>query len=179
MRNEFHEDLDDLDVMVKSALQSLRDTDIHENLVVVRLDSLLARLVERPIHPNADIAYQPMDISIQGKPLALQRAFGNLLDNAVLYGDRVQVHLSRMGSMALVEIRDFGPGLSEAAISAAFEPHVRLANGQERNRGGSGLGLGISRNIVQAHGGEIRLRNHAEGGLVVSVLLPALPDNTA
>ncbi len=176
MRNEFHEDLDDLDVMVKSALQSLRDTDIHENLVLVRLDSLLARLVERPIHPNAVIAYTPMAISIQGKPLALQRALGNLLDNAVLYGDRVQVRLSRMGPMALVEIRDFGPGLSEASISAAFEPHVRLAHGQERNRAGSGLGLGIARNIVQAHGGEIRLHNHAEGGLVVSVLLPALPD---
>ena len=176
MRNEFHEDLDDLDVMVKSALQSLRDTDIHENLVLVRLDSLLARLVERPIHPNAVIAYTPMAISIQGKPLALQRALGNLLDNAVLYGDRVQVRLSRMGPMALVEIRDFGPGLSEASISAAFEPHVRLAHGQERNRAGSGLGLGIARNIVQAHGGEIRLHNHAEGGLVVSVLLLALPD---
>lgn len=179
MRNEFHEDLDDLDVMVKSALQSVRDTDIHENLVEVRLDSLLARLVDRPIHPNAVITYLPMDIRIQGKPLALQRAFGNLLDNAVLYGDRVQVRLSRAGTMALVEIRDFGPGLNEGAMTTAFEPHVRLANGQARNRGGSGLGLGISRNIVQAHGGEIRLHNHAEGGLVVSVLLPALPDNAA
>ena len=176
MRNEFHEDLDDLDVMVKSALQSLRDTDIHENLVEVRLDSLLARLVQRPIHPNADITYLPRPMRIQGKPLALQRALSNLLDNAVLYGDRVQVRLSRMGNRALVEIRDFGPGLPEASMSAAFEPHVRLGYGQERNRAGSGLGLGISRNIVQAHGGEIRLHNHAEGGLVVSVLLPAMPD---
>jgi signal transduction histidine kinase len=179
MRNEFHEDLDDLDVMVKSALQSVRDTDIHENLVLVRLDSLLARLVERPIHPNARIDYQPLAIRIQGKPLALQRAFGNLLDNAVLYGDRVQVRLGRMGQMALVESRDFGPGLPEAAMSAAFEPQVRLAYGQERNRGGTGLGLGISRNIVQAHGGEIRLHNHAQGGLVVSVLLPAMPADEA
>ncbi len=179
MRNEFHEDLDDLDVMVNSALQSVRDTDIHENLVVVRMDSLLARLVERPIHPNAAIAYQPMAIRIHGKPLALQRALGNLLDNAVLYGDRVQVRLSRMGTMALVEIRDYGPGLPEASMTAVFEPHLRLPYGQERNRGGSGLGLGISRNIVQAHGGEIRLHNHTEGGLVVSVLLPAMPDNEA
>ncbi len=176
MRNEFHEDLDDLDVMVKAALQSLRDTDIYENLVEVRLDGLLARLVKRPIHPNANITYHPMPMRIHGKPLALQRAFGNLLDNAVLYGDRVQVRLSRIGNLALVEIRDFGPGLPEVSISAAFEPHVRLGHGQQRNRAGSGLGLGISRNIVQAHGGEIRLHNHDEGGLVVSVLLPAMPE---
>jgi signal transduction histidine kinase len=179
MRNEFHEDLDDLDVMVKSALQTLRDTDIHENLVEVRLDSLLARLVQRPIHPNADITYLPKPMRILGKPLALQRALGNLLDNAVLYGDRVQVRLSRMGNLALVEIRDFGPGLPESAMTTAFEPHARLGNGRERNHAGSGLGLGISRNIVQAHGGEIRLHNHADGGLVVSVLLPAMPDEAA
>jgi signal transduction histidine kinase len=73
-----------------------------------------------------------------------------------------------------VEIRDFGPGLREASIAAAFEPHVRLAHGQRSNRSGSGLGLGISRNIVQAHGGEIRLYNHAQGGLVALVLLPAI-----
>ena len=176
MRNEFHEDLDDLDVMVKSSLQSLRDTDIHENLVVVRLDLVMERLVARPIHPNAEIDFVPVAISIHGKPLALQRAFGNLLDNAVLYGDRVQVRMSRMGNRALVEIRDFGPGLPESSMAAAFEPHVRLGHGQDRNRGGSGLGLGISRNIIQAHGGEISLHNHAEGGLVVSVLLPAMLD---
>lgn len=176
MRNEFHEDLDDLDVMVKSSLQSLRETDIHENLVVVRLDALLDRLVSRPIHPNASIAYTAQAVSIQGKPLALQRALGNLLDNAVLYGDSAQVCLASDNGMAVVEIRDFGPGLPEAAMDAAFEPHVRLGHGQQRNRGGSGLGLGIARNIIQAHGGEIRLHNHTQGGLVVTVLLPALPE---
>lgn len=177
MRNEFHEDLDDLDVMVKSSLQSLRETDIHENLVVVRLDTVLERLVARPIHPNAAIAFFPQPISVHGKPLALQRALGNLLDNAVLYGDRVQVRMERVGETVLVEIRDFGPGLPEASILAAFEPHVRLGHGQARNRSGTGLGLGISRNIIQAHGGEIRLHNHVEGGLVVSILLPALPES--
>jgi signal transduction histidine kinase len=175
MRSAFHEDLDDLDVMVKSALQSVRDTDIHENRVVVRLDTLLARLVQRPIYPHAAIDYLSTPISIHGKPLALQRALGNLLDNAVLYGDRVQVRLRLVMNMAEVEIRDFGPGLPETSIGAAFEPHVRLAHGQRRNRSGSGLGLGITRNIVHAHGGEIRLHNHAEGGLVVLVLVPAIP----
>ncbi len=177
MRMAFHEDLDDLDVMVKSALQSLRDTDIYENRVVVRLDHLLARLVERPVRPDAHIGYRGIPISIHGKPLALQRAFSNLLDNAVLYGTRVQVHLSYAGNLARVEIRDFGPGLPEASMAAAFEPYVRLGSGHALNRAGSGLGLGISRNIVLAHGGEISLHNHAQGGLVVTVLLTAMPDS--
>ncbi|MFY8044807.1 MAG: ATP-binding protein, partial [Rhodoferax sp.] len=61
----------------------------------------------------------------------------------------------------------------------AFEPHVRLSHGQQQNRTGTGLGLGIARNIVQAHGGEIRLHNHAEGGLVVTVLLAAIAQEQA
>lgn len=174
LRNEFHEDLDELDAMVQSALQSLRDTDIHENLTAVRLDTLLARLVKRPIHPDACICFSPAQIQVQGKPLALERAFGNLLDNAILYGQRVQLRLSLQGDMAMVEIRDFGPGIATASMAEAFEPHRRLSHGKSSNRSGTGLGLGIARNIVQAHGGEIRLHNHAEVGLVVTVLLPAL-----
>jgi signal transduction histidine kinase len=175
LRAEFHEDLDDLDVMVKAALQSVKDTDIHENLTPVRLDTLLARLAQRPIHPDASIECTAEPVSVLGKPLALERALSNLLDNAVLYGERVQVLLSLQGSRALVEVRDFGPGIAQASMSAAFEPHVRLSHGQQQNRTGTGLGLGIARNIIQAHGGEIRLHNHAEGGLVVTVLLAALP----
>lgn len=179
LRTEFHEDLDDLDVMVKTALQSLKDTDIHENLIPVRLDTLLERLARRPIYPNARIACDLAAIAVLGKPLALERALSNLLDNAVLYGKRVQVRLSQMGSRALIEVRDFGPGIPLASMSAAFEPSVRLSHGQQQNGAGSGLGLGIARNIVLAHQGEIRLRNHAEGGLVVTVLLPAFQDAAA
>ncbi len=178
LRAEFHEDLDDLDVMVKAALQSVKDTDIHENLTPVRLDTLLARLAQRPIHPDATIECTAEAVSVLGKPLALERAFSNLLDNAVLYGERVQVRLTLQGSRALVEVRDFGPGIAQASMSAAFEPHVRLSHGQQQNRTGTGLGLGIARNIFQAHGGEIRLHNHAEGGLVVTVLLAALPQDS-
>lgn len=172
LRAEFHEDLDDLDVMVKATLQSVKDTDIHENLTPVRLDTLLSRLAKRPIHPNASIVFTPTPLSVLGKPLALERALSNLIDNAVLYGERVHIALRTHGHMAVVDVRDFGPGIALSAMTMAFEPHVRLSHGQQSNRTGTGLGLGIARNIVQAHGGEIQLHNHDQGGLVVTVLLP-------
>lgn len=172
LRAEFHEDLDDLDIMVKAALQSVKDTDIHENLTPVRLDTLLERLAKRPIHPDASIEYVSEHVSVLGKPLALERALSNLIDNAVLYGERVQLRVRTQGDLAVVEVRDFGPGIALSAMAMAFEPHVRLSHGQQSNRAGTGLGLGIARNIIQAHGGEIQLHNHAQGGLVVTVLLP-------
>lgn len=174
LRAEFNEDLDDLDMMVKSSLQSLKDTDIHENLTPVRLDNMLSRLTKRPIYPDAKIGLISEPIMIEGKPLALERALSNLIDNGVLYGERVQIRLSRLGNMAMVEIRDFGPGIPRSFMTAVFDPRVRLSHGQKSNRSGTGLGMGIARNIIQAHGGEIRLHNHAEGGLIVTVLIPAL-----
>ena len=72
----------------------------------------------------------------------------------------------------MIEIRDFGPGIPPALIGSAFEPHTRLPHGQQQNPSGTGLGMGIANAIIQAHSGEIRLHNHAEGGLVVTILLP-------
>ena len=171
-RIEFHEDLDDLDLMIKSTLQSVRDSDIHENREPVKFDLLIQRLSQRPIYPDAKICLDLEACIIHGKRLALSRAFGNLIDNAVLYGQNVHIALAIEASHAVVTIRDFGPGIPTSAVAQAFEPRGRLAHGQHCNRGGSGLGLGIARSIIHAHSGTIDLSNHPDGGLVVRVKLP-------
>ena len=172
IRAEFHEDLDDLDLMVKSALQKVRDSDIHENRDPVKLDNLLVRLSKRPIYPDSKICLSLEPCVVSGRRLALSRAFANLIDNAVLYGQNAQVNLVVENQQGVVTIRDFGPGIAPDFIGRAFEPRVRLAHGQQRNSSGSGLGLGIARSIILAHGGTISLSNHPDGGLVVRVSLP-------
>ena len=49
---------------------------------------------------------------------------------------------------------------------------MRLSQGRELNEGGLGLGLGIARSIVAAHGGQLSLENHSEGGFVATIRLP-------
>ena len=53
-----------------------------------------------------------------------------------------------------------------------FDPYFRLESSRSRNTGGTGLGLGIARDIVNAHGGELALRNREGGGLEVILSLP-------
>ncbi len=171
LRDALHEDLDDLDVMVKTALQSVKDTAIYENLAPVRLDLLLARLAKHPIVPKASIQLDCEPLSAWAKPLALERALSNLIDNAVLYGERVELSARIQGALAVVVIRDFGPGITQADVTKVFEPHVRLQHGQMKNGGGSGLGLGIARNTIQQFNGTLQLANHPQGGLVVTVTL--------
>jgi signal transduction histidine kinase len=173
VRADFHEDLDELDVMVKGALQSVKDTDIHENVSEVRLDRLVERLTATAIASGADIRLDVPALTVQAKPLALKRALGNLIDNGLRYGRGIEVSAREDGGQVTLAIRDRGPGLPEGSLEEIFEPYVRLEHGRDTCRDGTGLGLGIARGILREHGGDVQLRNHPAGGLEAAVRLPA------
>jgi signal transduction histidine kinase len=105
----------------------------------------------------------------------------NLLDNALRHntaedGSPLQavvlnVQRSPDGGVQ-ISVRDFGPGVSDAALPHLAEPFYRPDAARERATGGVGLGLYLCKLVAQAHGGSLALRN-AQPGLQVSVLLPA------
>lgn len=173
LRNEFEEDLDELDMMVKGALQCVKDSDIHENPAEIKLDALLGRMVRSAQLAGHAVGYEPSGVTVRGKPLALKRALGNLLDNALFYGARAEIAVREEPGAVLVSVRDHGPGVPEDALASLFDPYVRLAHGREQNDGGMGLGLGIARGVIEAHGGRLELSNHPDGGLIALVRLPA------
>ena len=175
LRADFHEDLDELDVMVKGALQSVKDSAVHENVADVRIDRLVERLTTPALAAGARIAIDLPPLTVRGKPLALKRALGNLVDNGLRYGERIEIAGTADGAGVMLTIRDHGPGLPESSREEIFEPYVRLAHGREANRDGSGLGLGIARGILREHGGDVRLDNHPQGGLVATIHLPSGP----
>jgi signal transduction histidine kinase len=173
LRDEFEQDLDELDMMVKGALQCVKDSDIHENPAEIRLDALLGRMVRSAQLAGHEVLYQPTGVSLRGKPLALKRALGNLLDNALFYGKRAEISVSTAPGSVTVCVRDHGPGVPEDALASLFDPYVRLEHGRDSNDGGMGLGLGIALRVVEAHGGRLELSNHPGGGLLAAVHLPA------
>lgn len=172
LRAEFHDDLDDLDMMVKGALQCVKDSDIHENPTELRLDALISRLVRGAQLAGHKITYEQSGISVVAKPLALKRAIGNLIDNGIHYGGEVTVSVAENTDTVQILIRDYGPGVPESSLGTLFEPYVRLEHGRNQNASGMGLGLGIARDIANAHGGSLTLENHPLGGLVATISLP-------
>jgi signal transduction histidine kinase len=174
LRGEFHDDLDDLDMMVKGALQCVKDSDIHENPTATQLDNLIDRMIRGTLLSGHEVSFQKSGLAVTAKPLALKRALGNLLDNALHYGEKVEISAHAVDGFVDICIRDHGPGVPDDAFGSLFEPYVRLEHGRERNESGMGLGLGIARDIVQAHGGQLMLENHPEGGLVATIRLPAV-----
>ncbi|MCH8529843.1 MAG: two-component sensor histidine kinase [Saccharospirillum sp.] len=175
LKQSLEEDLDELDIMVKGALQTVRDSDIHEDPTAVDLDALLQRICNDQLRQGKDVRYHPeTGATYIGKPLALKRAFTNLVDNAVQYGKSVSIGLKLSDDTVLISIADQGPGLTEDEVQRLLKPYTRLAHGQRCNADGMGLGLGIVQSIIHGHGGELSFRNLEQGGLEVLVALPAI-----
>ncbi|WED24252.1 ATP-binding protein [Vibrio sp. JC009] len=168
-REKFSTDLDDLEIMVKGALQAVKDTDIHENNMIIDIKSLLRNIAESYNQQTQRVLIPDIKIKpIIAKPLAIKRVLTNLIDNGVKYGYRVVVVPKETEKGLLLLIEDQGQGIPEDKLEAVFEPYFRLSKDKE----GHGLGLGICRNILHAHGGDLILRNSEVGGLCAEVLIP-------
>ncbi|WP_305457837.1 ATP-binding protein [Photobacterium leiognathi] len=172
--DKFNHDLDELEMMVKGALQCVKETDLHENLTDVDIEHLFTSIAESHNHHGIKVTL-PTDpiLPITAKPLALKRCLSNLIDNGVKYGESVVISTIDSNEQLIITIHDQGNGIPEDKLKAVFEPYVRLAT----DSNGHGLGMGISRNIIRAHGGKLTIKNSIKGGLLVTVVLPRLLKN--
>ncbi|KUM43302.1 hypothetical protein AR540_02900 [Pseudomonas sp. EpS/L25] len=171
-RDDMEESLGELDAMVQETLDFIRgerQTEVHQD---IDLSALLQDLRERYQALDQPVTW-PEDgpFPLRGRPLALKRALGNLLDNALQHGGSATLELSRPAPQLLrLDILDDGPGLPEDQLERVFEPFYRPP-GQDSTRG-LGLGLAIARACILAHGGELQLHNRPEGSLCARVILP-------
>lgn len=166
-------DLDELEAMVKGALDLGRSTDVHEDTQPIDINVLVQELIE----DLELLGYEPESRGeakrpYYGKLLALKRCLSNLAHNAAFYGTQVGIEIVDSRHDLKIFIVDNGPGIPEEKLDSVFEPYVRLETSRNRNTGGAGLGLSIARNIAHAHGGQLRLRNRIGSGLEASVFLP-------
>ncbi|MBI4203420.1 MAG: HAMP domain-containing protein, partial [Betaproteobacteria bacterium] len=173
VKARFVQDLDEMESMVGATLDFLRGLENGEPVKPVDVMALLESL-------QADMLETGGEVSIQGKsagpyagrPQALKRCLGNLLDNAVKYGKSALVIVDDDALRLEIRIQDEGPGLPPSELEKVFEPFYRAEHSRSRETGGTGLGLTIARSIAEAHGGRLALLNRPEGGLEASLTLP-------
>jgi len=115
-------------------------------------------------------AGEPLTLFV--KRNALKRCMVNLVDNALKYGERVEVSLKRAGARVELTVDDDGPGIPKESREEAFRPFHRLDESRNLQSGGVGLGLAIARDIARAHGGDVTLANSPLGGLRAIIRLP-------
>ena len=133
----------------------------------------------RPLSDESQLTLQtelPADTSVEifGDRRRLAQVLTNLLSNAIKFtppGGRVTVRLRREGDVVAVDVEDNGRGIAAEALSTLFERYTRVIDPQHQVAG-TGLGLMIVREIVEAHGGAVNVRSEAGRGSTFSVRLP-------
>jgi PAS domain S-box-containing protein len=114
--------------------------------------------------------------AISGDPARLQQVLWNLLANAIKFtpkGGRVSVVLERVNSYVEIVVSDNGEGISPEFLPYVFDRFRQQDPSQTRRHGGLGLGLSIVRNLVELHGGSVRVESEGRGnGSAFTIMLP-------
>jgi signal transduction histidine kinase len=168
----FISDVEEMSQMVGGALNMFKGLNESEAATPLLIDDLLAALQEEYKELGASFAIEGHSNGpILAKAQSLKRCLSNLLHNAIKYGASAVVHIED-GNELIIRIRDEGPGIPEESLEQVFEPFFRVESSRNRDTGGTGLGLSIARDIAQAHGGSITLRNLPARGLEATLTLP-------
>jgi len=126
--------------------------------------------IDRPL--NTDI---PMDLTLTTDRPKLVQALDNLLDNAAKFsppGSPIDIHAGISEDEIRVSVRDHGPGISPEHWSRVFERFYKVDRARPREAGGFGLGLAITKHLVQVLGGRIWTEAADDGGQVFTIALP-------
>lgn len=148
-----------------------------EPILPVDLGDLLRDVADEltEVHPGTDIEVRaPVDLKIDGRPGRLRQVFVNIVGNAARFsepGEPVLVTVTQDGGRAGVTVRDTGPGIPAGERHRVFERFWQ-ADGTRTGSGGAGLGLAISKQIIDQHGGTIEVRANKPTGACFVVTLP-------
>lgn len=152
-------EVEEMEAMITSVLEFIREGATHSPREYVSLSSLVADLSESWRRTGADVELVNTDDDgvVDIDRLAVRRLVSNLVENAVKYGERARVRVWNDGHEAFVDVSDDGKGILQDEQERVFEPFYRTADAHISKKAGSGLGLAVCRSIARTHGGDINL----------------------
>lgn len=166
-------DIREMEHMLDSVLAYLAGVVDAEEPRKIDLAALAMTLADNAADVGQAVAYSgPDSLHATVCPLRIKRALGNLIDNALHYGERAVVHLSTSAEGIHLVVEDDGPGIPAEDLQEVVEPFRRLDYARPRNTEGMGLGLSIVSDIMQREGGELRLGNREPHGLRAELFFP-------
>lgn len=173
-RELWFRDIKELDHIADSAIELVREESTSALSEVICIEGLVGSVATELQEQDFKIEVSgTAKACVKGNRVALSRALRNLLINAATHGERGRVSVTG-GATARIVICDDGPGISPDLLDQVFEPFFRTNPARIQNIPGAGLGLTISREIIRRAGGDIKISNGRDGGLVQVVELPTI-----
>jgi signal transduction histidine kinase len=172
LRERLQINLNELQELTEAVLSAARGTggEMKRSVDLSALVESLCADLDEMGEPVTCTTQTPAPLTC--RPNEIRRAVRNLVENAVAYGGKAKVEISRDGGVYQILVEDEGPGIPETEHQRVFEPFVRLESSRNEATGGTGLGLTLVKAIAEGHGGGVTLENKAEGGLRARLRLP-------
>jgi signal transduction histidine kinase len=150
----------------------LHSETLRLNDLVAELASITQQLQDRDVQITAE----PPEIWMTTDRNCLSQILTNLLDNAVKYSpcnQSIIIHLSQTEDHTMIQVQDYGCGLSAEQQTRIFDRFYRVDDARSRATGGTGLGLAIVKTLVESMGGEITVWSEPDQGSLFTVTLPS------
>ncbi|AFS46936.1 histidine kinase with HAMP domain protein [alpha proteobacterium HIMB5] len=168
--SKLSEDINEMEKMLNEYLQ-FTSSNFSEKNEIFNISLLMNEIIHK--YENKNISKDIIgEIYINGRKNLLRRCFNNIIDNAIKYGSKVDVSLSKKSKNLFIIIGDDGPGIPEAEYNNVFKPFYKIDKGRAEAKSSVGLGLSIASDIIRSHGGYIRLNKSKLKGLEVKIFLP-------
>ena len=164
-------DINEMEKMLNDYLQFAK-AQIHEETVAINIYDLFKEIIKETNNSNLHLKEEEEKIILVARQNALKRCFNNLIQNGLSYGKNVFVSLTKSSNRLTILIEDDGPGIPTDEYKNVFKPFYRLDKSRSLNNSGVGLGLSIAEDIVNSHGGTIKLSVSVYNGLSVKISLP-------
>lgn len=167
-------DIEDMNAIIDQFIDYAR-YDSEEVKEDTDLNSLILELAQaRHVEDTHHIELKLNDLpTLSLRRIAMKRVIDNLIENAFRYGSNnitITTYYNKTKKRIYCKVRDFGPGIPNEELEHVFMPFAQ--GNKARSSLGSGLGLAIIRRIIEAHDGEVTLRNHPQQGLIAEFYLP-------
>jgi signal transduction histidine kinase len=185
IRREFLTIIDEESDRLRNLIDNLLDSSrlqagtLQMAFQTVRLDSFLRELSLR-VRSMYDSLQVDLELRVPGlqanaDPTRLTQVFDNIFSNAIKYApdSPIKIILDRKNQQAHISVQDYGPGISSEYLDKIFQRFYRIQQNSTGVRG-SGLGLYITRKIIQAHDGEIEAQSMIGVGTTFHIYLPLL-----
>ena len=168
--NKLTEDINEMEKMLNEYLQFTSSSYLEKD-ELFDLSDLIEEIINK--YNNENISKDlPVRIYFNGRKNLIRRCVNNLIDNALKYGEKVNIELSKKTTNIFINIEDDGPGIPEKEYDNVFKPFYKIDKGRAETKSSVGLGLSIASDIIRSHGGNVKLEKSSLNGLGVRIFLP-------
>jgi len=170
LAKKMSDDIEEMERMLNEYLEFSRNQK-NEETEPININDIMEEIISK-YHSKKIKLTSGERVRINIRPNSIKRCIINLIDNALAYGNKVEIVTKKTLNNLIIIIDDDGPGIPEKEYKNVIKPFYRIDKSRGQNKSGVGLGLSIANDIIRSHGGSIVFEKSPLKGLRIKISIP-------